>query len=328
MKFNEIEKYEQEIANLYKLGVRIKDLSVKYKIRPQLIEKILYRNKIIIIKNYKNHNSNFRTEEEVKNVINLYKNGLTINSIAEKLKVNRSCIYNLLTKFDAIEDKNRDVRKYPINDKFWDNFDENSLYFLGLMFTDGCVVKTSNTCFLSFKEEDEYILKKLSDLLSLDSKNKIPVKTKIQNNYKSVILNFTSEKIKKRLGELGCVPNKSLILKWPKFLENSSFMNHFIRGIFDGDGCVCDIKGWKRSSINIVSASKDFILGLDYFLKKNKIITSDRKIFEKSSSKNILYSLTIKKKEDVKNFYNYIYNNSNLFLKRKREKFIFYEKDI
>lgn len=34
----------------------------------------------------------------------------------------------------------------------------------------------------------------------------------------------------------GCVPNKSLILKPPKI--DNELINHFIRGYFDGDGCV------------------------------------------------------------------------------------------
>lgn len=39
------------------------------------------------------------------------------------------------------------------------------------------------------------------------------------------------------LSKHGCVPNKSLILKFPTTLPNE-LVNDFIRGYFDGDGSV------------------------------------------------------------------------------------------
>lgn len=37
----------------------------------------------------------------------------------------------------------------------------------------------------------------------------------------------------------GCVPNKSLILTFPnKYHVPKNLINHFIRGYFDGDGCI------------------------------------------------------------------------------------------
>ena len=36
---------------------------------------------------------------------------------------------------------------------------------------------------------------------------------------------------------LGCIPNKSLTLTFPDFI-NDELLPHFIRGYFDGDGCI------------------------------------------------------------------------------------------
>ena len=43
--------------------------------------------------------------------------------------------------------------------------------------------------------------------------------------------------------KLGVVYNKSLVLTFPTFdIVPEKYMNHFIRGYFDGDGCVWDGK--------------------------------------------------------------------------------------
>lgn len=46
--------------------------------------------------------------------------------------------------------------------------------------------------------------------------------------------------MKTDLIRLGCVPNKSLILKFPSenIFSNPELIRHFIRGYFDGDGSV------------------------------------------------------------------------------------------
>ena len=55
----------------------------------------------------------------------------------------------------------------------------------------------------------------------------------------------TAKKIFKDLIKLGVTPRKSLTLKFPTFL-NEDLMRHFIRGYFDGDGCIWDGKRQKR----------------------------------------------------------------------------------
>ena len=47
---------------------------------------------------------------------------------------------------------------------------------------------------------------------------------------------FSSYHIKNRLVELGCLPCKSLKLEFPNIPEEH--YRHFIRGYFDGDGCI------------------------------------------------------------------------------------------
>lgn len=57
----------------------------------------------------------------------------------------------------------------------------------------------------------------------------------------------------KDLTNLGCFRNKSLTCTFPTFL-NASLIRHFIRGYFDGDGCV-----WigKRKVMTVKDKTKD-----------------------------------------------------------------------
>lgn len=49
----------------------------------------------------------------------------------------------------------------------------------------------------------------------------------------------TNKHLWSTLNNLGCVPNKSLILTFPSIdiFKNKDLIRHFIRGYFDGDGC-------------------------------------------------------------------------------------------
>ena len=54
-------------------------------------------------------------------------------------------------------------------------------------------------------------------------------------------MQISNSTISKDLENLGMVANKSLILAFPTFISKE-LMPHFIRGYFDGDGCVWEGK--------------------------------------------------------------------------------------
>ena len=67
--------------------------------------------------------------------------------------------------------------------------------------------------------------------------------------------------------QLGCVPNKSLILEWPNRLPDE-FVSHFVRGYFDGDGCVGCQKRDKSVTLQF-AGSHSFITSLSSYVKSN-----------------------------------------------------------
>ena len=137
-----------------------------------------------------------------------------------------------------------------------------------------------------------------------------------------------------------CIPAKSLKVKFPN-IENK-YLSHFLRGVFDGDGCIilADTKTRKKTigktkAIRgyIVSGSKRFIKTISGILDKleihNQIITILPKITiikkREVKSYNTIYRVAFSGTNAVK-FFNFIYNNKNIFLDRKYEKFQQYMK--
>lgn len=94
------------------------------------------------------------------------------------------------------------------------------------------------------------------------------------------------------------------------------FFNSFVRGYFDGDGCI-SVKSSGYFVTSICCNSKLFLNSLSVKLNIFGIIGCRIKE-EKGSRKNILYVLYISRKENQKAF---IYKNDDIKLIRKYEKF-------
>lgn len=102
-----------------------------------------------------------------------------------------------------------------------------------------------------------------------------------------------------------------MVLKFPEVPEE--FLPDFIRGYFDGDGCITEIKG-KRINSAFTSGSKQFLDKLLRVLKEKAGIEGGS--YDPSS-----YSLRFGKKDTIR-LGKYTHgNNLELFLLRKRQKF-------
>lgn len=213
--------------------------------------------------------------------------------------------------------------KFFVNQDYFEKIDnEWKAYWLGFLYADGCVIisnrngKHKNVLQLNLKESDSSHVQKFADSLQSDA----PVKI-CETNYKdkkSARLLVTNKKICEDLCRLGCVPRKSLILTFPQTeLIPKELLKHFIRGYFEGDGCISVSKERKYTRINIIG-TKEFLDGLNNYLK------SEVGIFTGSFSQkkgNKAFALQFGGYREVEKFYQHFYKNCNIFLDRKLEKF-------
>lgn len=201
-------------------------------------------------------------------------------------------------------------KKHTTNEFFFDNFNENSLYILGLIYADGNIAwnpkKGYQTLTITSSAKDKDHLEKIRKILSSTK----PLLFSPQTNSYRLIIN--NKNLVQRLMELGVTPRKSLILKFPQFISKEQ-LPAFLRGIIDGDGNVRYVSR-KRSpyfEITIASGSKEFCKGLiSSVFQAIEVKGGLRKV--QNNTHIIQYSCA--RGEKLANF---IYLNANILLKRK-----------
>ena len=213
-------------------------------------------------------------------------------------------------------------------DLFQDKQVSNELeaYLLGFFYADGCV--HNNTFSIALAEKDKDFLQWILDILN----NVLNTAYVLRYNEKTKSYKFTisNRNFVEKLMSLGIVPHKTY--------ENSDFVFknipdnfkwHFIRGYFDGDGCICysqrnyiDKRNQKEYTqkymIVSIVGTNDFLLSLSNILKNYGINFKMTKTSNTGKAKEI----RLTKKNEIKKFYDYIYNNCSVKLERKYSKFI------
>lgn len=228
-------------------------------------------------------------------------------------------------------------RIFELDENFFNKINTNEkAYFLGLFYADGNVMSSiDNYTYymkLSLNSIDEHIIESFRKALKTEK----PIyKSNIKNTQMSTI-SISSKLMGPDLINLGCMPNKAKLLKYPTEEQvPDEFMVDFIRGYFDGDGCVWEGKrkvmrfkdktrklGYKDRIVHNVkinfSGNTNFITGLrNYLISKlplNNVKINIRK--DKVNCAMLEYS----GRKQLSIFYNYFYNN-NVCFKRKKEKF-------
>lgn len=130
-------------------------------------------------------------------------------------------------------------RKYIFNLDFFKKIDSpEKAQVLGFIYADGCNQPKKGTVKIAIQYGDKNYLKDINRVME----SNIPIKfiKRLQKTWQDQArLSIYSVEVCKDLIKLGCVPKKSLILKFPdKSILPPHLISHFIRGYFDGDGCI------------------------------------------------------------------------------------------
>lgn len=222
------------------------------------------------------------------------------------------------------------MSKYNYNKDYFSIIDSpDKAYWLGFLYADGCITRfykgeelRSMSLEMTLCEQDKSHLEKF--IKSLDSN--VPIKEKKvilkEKTYICYRLVINCTKLCYDLINLGCVPAKTYIINFPD--ENKvphKYMSDFLRGFFDGDGCISIRNSIpnKRIETNI-TGMKHMLESIINYLYKEKILNKAPKIFLKKNSN--AYMTYIYGYENNKKFLDYLYNDSKIYLDRKYQKYI------
>lgn len=214
-------------------------------------------------------------------------------------------------------------RKYSLNEEYFNIIDsENKAYFLGFLYADGCNFPEGTRIVIGLAEKDKEILDKFNILLNYS--RPLQYRKPTNNSAAQYVLTISSKKISNKLSELGVVKAKSLILTFPNWLD-SKLYNHFIRGYFDGDGCITSSspnrnKGGKKSDVKwSIVGTEDFVSEVQKIMIKELDLNKTRI----KKHRNAFY-LEYKGGKQIRRIKEWLYNNSTIFLERKYNKFLSY----
>lgn len=128
------------------------------------------------------------------------------------------------------------LRRYSLNEHYFNEIHDNDkAYLLGFIAADGCIYE--NRLIIAQSGNDGRILLEWFKN-KLNSTHILYIRYAKKPTHKnSHILTITSPQIVEDLNKHGIIRNKKYKLCFPKTL-NLEFLKPYIRGYFDGDGCV------------------------------------------------------------------------------------------
>jgi hypothetical protein len=253
----------------------------------------------------------YLTDPEEKELFNERENGMKRKDNLKKWGISERHYKNIILKFGG------ELKKIPtwcnFNIDYFESIDtEDKAYFLGFIVADGCVSDSTNNITITQKETDIlYEFKKYTN----SEGNVFTSKTRNISSF-----GLSSAKTKSDLGKLGIHSNKTMVVKYPNIPER--LQNHFMRGVFDGDGCI-SIHHDKRDNsdrgqVNICSGSYDFIKEYYDKLVEFANLSGKNKI---RCPKGTYYVIDWGGLTDIENIYYFLYKDANVFLERKKKTF-------
>lgn len=265
-------------------------------------------------------------EKEILNkIVELYESKKSFTEIGKVVGIDRHKVSYILQKEGLYKKKNNANKNitYKKDETVFEVIDtEEKAYWLGFLYADGYVSEIYSSVRVALKKEDYNHLIKLQQFF----KTNTPII--YDSKRKCYILNVFSSKIVNDLVNLGCYQAKSLTLQFPSNnIIPVKYEHHFMRGYFDGDGCITHIKPNSKARSYKYQPSF-YLLGTPKFIdeyEKRLLVVIGREKPNKRITRNtwsestnaIQYGGT----KLVPKIFNFLYKDANIYLERKLEKF-------
>ena len=313
-------KTENEICKLYQNNTLITHISKNVKVERHTVVRVLKRNNLYDPQKSRKHLDQDRIvrNQEVKL---LSAQGLSHRQIARQLSIGKSNVGLILKQFKdqsfsllSLKQRQNNKARYIYDEHFFEVIDtEEKAYWLGFLYADGCITERSVRLELGLMDKEH--IEKLKKSIQYDAAHLYFRPDGID----SVLLNISSKVMVEDLVKLGCTVKKTFTLTFPTEDQVPlELIHHFMRGYFDGDGCIYVHEKF-RCSVSLT--------GTYQFLDKyqevvNKFIGKTNRLkLTKCHTNSYIYSLVYGGNQQVKKIYDFLYKNATVYLNRKKEKF-------
>lgn len=212
------------------------------------------------------------------------------------------------------------MRTYTYNTDYFKQIDsEEKAYWLGFIAADGYLNKRGNTVGICLDVSDTSHLEKFK--ISIEYTGNIFIrKSQFSKEHKITeksVIEIYSGELSKDIEKYGLDCNKSHSLSTINNISKE-LIHHFIRGVFDGDGCFFFSKGTtpnhKGSPGITIVGTKNFLEFLcEYIPDSPKSLQYDKRT-------NGTYTLYLKSIKRYLRFTDFIYKDATVFLDRKFKK--------
>lgn len=234
------------------------------------------------------------------------------------------------------------MKKYKENVDFFKIIDtQEKAYFLGLLYADGYMTKVNTQKVVSLSSIDKEIIDSFQKAITTNRPVRfIDAFSRGKYNFKTIYnITISDKNFYENLYDKGLFNNKSLTLCFPSIdIVPYELTPHFIRGYFDGDGCVWEGKRYKSlikdstqksgTRIRVIHNVKFTVVGSIYFIDtlQNIIVKQlgfrKTKLIGKKGVSPLYCQMEYSGRLQMKKFYDYIYKDSTVFLERKKDKFL------
>lgn len=258
--------------------------------------------------------------EEEMAVIDLYNQNFTYIEIAEKLGIPPKRVPLHLDKHGIDKRSMHESQKArsSINlSAFSDMGDEETVYWLGWIITDGCL-GDSNSISLGLKGEDVEIVKTFRDYIKPDCEVKVKnyFHKQSQKIVSSASISVRSKEVADNLRLQNVEPRKSCRERLPNFdYINSHLAPVFWRACIEGDGHVR--KSLHSSGIDLVG-SEELLCGFKDFCEKVCGV-KEGKHLRKRNYGNPDFRIISYTGSDARKIMRILWSSGSIFLERKKK---------
>jgi len=270
---------------------------------------------------------NLKSKEKI--ICDMYVSGLSSNKIGEKLQISKSSVKKILKKNNVqIRDSSTSHKIYNCDESIFENIDSHEkAYWVGFLLSDATI--TNGSLKLALSTKDLCHIQKFKIFMKSDHnihtyKQLISKSSIIKNRDKEYfygIIDIHSSKIINDLLQYSITTNKSFTTEFGKNIPEK-FINSYMGGLIDADGFVTVSNN--KITLGFLSHT-NFSIAFNKKLHEKLNVSTNKLISHHSNNNLKIVRFSGKQVLDIGKL---IYNDSPIYLERKRDKILnFFKKD-